>query len=81
MYSIGGLALEAFLLGEETLRIPEFGSPRQFLSSCWGSWFPGFASRGKKVFLGFDTVCGSEQWVEEVGGIESPKTRAGHGNL
>lgn len=33
------------------------------------------------AFLGFDAACGSEQWVEEVGGTESSKTQAGHGNL
>lgn len=26
-------------------------------------------------------MCDSEQWVEEVGGTESSKTQAGHGNL
>lgn len=46
-----------------------------------GQFVPRVRLPRKKIFLGVSAVCGSEQWVEEVGGIESSKTRAGHGNL
>lgn len=68
----------SFLVGEENSRvwltkiIREL-SLRQFV--------PRDGLPTKKAFLGFDAVCGSEQWVEGVGGLERSKTRAGHGNL